>query len=127
MLDEAGGRAVRLLVVEDDDELRAAMVRCLTRAGFLVTAAATGADAVEAAREIAPDAVVMDVLLPDAGGLGVARKMRRERTLESVPVLFMTALSLPTMREALSPAPVLFKPFTQRQLLSCVREVTRFS
>ncbi len=125
MLDEVVGRAVRLLVVDDDDELRAAIVRCLTRAGFLVTAAATGADAVDAAREVPPDAVVMDVLLPDGGGLGIARELRRERALESVPILFMTALSLPTVREALSPAPVLFKPFTQRQLLTSVREVTR--
>ena len=125
MIAEASGRATLVLVVEDDDSLRAAMVRCLARAGFAVTSAATGADAVEMARALHPDAVVMDVVLPDAGGLGIAQAMRREKDLESVPVLFTTALSLPMIRETLAPAPVLFKPFTRRQLVTFVREVTR--
>jgi DNA-binding response OmpR family regulator len=125
MVVDASGRAIRVLVVEDDDSLRAAMVRCLTKEGYLVTPAATGADAVEVARALRPDAVVIDVLLPDAGGLGIALELRRERDLESLPVLFTTALSLPSVREALSPAPVLFKPFTRRQLVTFVREMTR--
>jgi two-component system, OmpR family, response regulator len=118
---------VSVLLVEDDPSLREAIERCLSRAGFLVTAAKTGADALEAARSSPPNAAVIDVLLPDAGGLGVAREMRRQRELESIPILFITALSLPMVRDALSPAPVLFKPFTQRQLLASLREITRES
>ncbi|HEX9290059.1 MAG TPA: response regulator [Anaeromyxobacteraceae bacterium] len=115
----------KVLVVEDDDELRAAVASCLSRAGFAVTPVATGADAVEAARTVHPDAVVIDVMLPDAGGLGVAKEVRRQPDLEAVPVLFMTALSLPSVRKLLAPAPVLFKPFTRLQLLTSVRGVTR--
>lgn len=118
-------RATRVLIVEDDDSLRSAMARCLAREGFRVTQVATGADAVEVARALRPDAAVIDVVLPDAGGLGLARAIRRERDLASLPVLFTTALSLPAVREALSPAPVLFKPFTRGQLVRLVREVTR--
>jgi DNA-binding response OmpR family regulator len=125
MYEAASARTARLLVVEDDDALRSAMVRCLTREGFQVTSVATGADAVEMARALRPDAAIIDVVLPDAGGLGIARAMRRERDLASLPVLFTTALSLPSVREALSPAPVLFKPFTRGQLVKLVREVTR--
>jgi CheY-like chemotaxis protein len=62
-----------------------------------------------------PDAAVIDVFLPDAGGLGVARALRRE--LADVPVLFVTGLSLPSVRERLAPSPVLMKPFTGQQLL----------
>jgi DNA-binding response OmpR family regulator len=115
----------RVLVIEDDDELRTAMATCLSKAGFAVTPVATGADGVEAARAVHPDAVVIDVMLPDAGGLGVAREVRRLADLESVPVLFTTALDLPSVRDLLAPAPVLFKPFTKRQLLTWVRGVTR--
>lgn len=125
MADATSARATRVLVVEDDDALRSAMVRCLTREGFQVATAATGADAVEMARALQPDAAVIDVVLPDGGGLGIAQAMRRERELASLPVLFTTALSLPSVREALSPAPVLFKPFTRGQLVKLVREVTR--
>jgi DNA-binding response OmpR family regulator len=125
MAEVTCGRATHVLVVEDDDSLRFAMVRCLTKEGFQVTQAATGADAVEMARTLRPDAAVIDVVLPDAGGLGIARAIRREQDLAALPVLFTTALSLPSVREALSPAPVLFKPFTRRQLVKLVREVTR--
>ncbi|HVO18975.1 MAG TPA: response regulator [Anaeromyxobacter sp.] len=115
----------RVLVVEDDDGLRTAMVGCLARAGFAVSSVGTGADAVAAARAVRPDAMVIDVVLPDAGGLGVANEVWRDRDLKSVPVLFTTALSNPVVRTLLAPAQVLFKPFSKRQLLSWVRSATR--
>jgi len=113
----------RVLVVEDDQPLREAMTRTLSRAGFLVVPVGCGADAEEAWHEATPDAAVIDVFLPDAGGLGVARVLRRDRA--GVPVLFVTGLSLPTVREALAPAPVLFKPFTRRQLVTSLQALTR--
>jgi DNA-binding response OmpR family regulator len=112
----------RVLVVEDDAPLREAMTRTLTRAGFLVVATASGAEALEAGAATRPDAAVIDVFLPDAGGLGVARGLRRD--LAGVPVVFVTGLGLQAVREALAPAPVLFKPFTRRQLVASLREVT---
>jgi len=117
--------ATRVLLVEDDEALREALTHTLRRAGFAVLPSRSGADALGVAREETPDAAVIDLLLPDAGGLGVARELRRVRALESIPVLFITALSLPAVREALAPTPVLFKPFTRRQLLDSLREVTR--
>ena len=112
----------RVLVVEDDEPLREAMTRTLTRAGYLVVAASSGADALESGRAIRPDAAVIDVFLGDSGGLGVARGLRRD--LPGVPVLFVTGLSLPAVRQALAPAPVLFKPFTRRQLVASLRALT---
>jgi DNA-binding response OmpR family regulator len=115
----------RVLVVEDDDELRCAMSSCLARAGFAVTLVATGADAVRAARTVRPDVMVIDVMLPDSGGLGVAREIRRHPDLESVPVLFTTGLDSPAIKNLLAPAPVLLKPFKKRQLVSWVWRATR--
>jgi len=114
-------RTKRVLLVEDDEAQRAAMSRALAKAGFEVIAAADGARAVDAARALRPDAVVVDVFLPDAGGLGVARALRAE--LSAVPILFVTGLAIAGVREALAPAPVLFKPFSRKQLLSSVRRI----
>jgi DNA-binding response OmpR family regulator len=111
----------RVLVVEDDEELREAVTRALTRAGFEVVVAATGAAALAAVRGLAPDAAVVDVFLPDAGGLGVARRLRE--AWGPVPVLFVTGLAIAAVREALAPAPVLFKPFTRKQLLASLRQI----
>lgn len=115
----------RVLVVEDDDELRWAMSSCLARAGFDVTLVATGADAVRAALARRPDVMVIDVVLPDSGGLGVANEIRRHQDLEAVPVLYTTGLDSPAIRDLLAPAPVLLKPFKQRQLVSWVSRAAR--
>ena len=114
-------RPVRVLLVEDDEALRDAMTRALAKAGFQVVVAATGAAAVAAGGETCPDAAVIDVFLPDAGGLGVARALRA--ALDGLPVLFVTGLAVAAVREALAPAPVLFKPFSKKQLLAGVRRI----
>jgi two-component system, OmpR family, response regulator len=110
-----------VLVVEDDDGSRAAMARTLMKAGFQVVIAATGAAALLAGRELRLDAAIIDVFLPDAGGLGIARGLRE--ALGAVPVLFVTGLAIPAVRKALAPAPVLFKPFTRKKLLTALRRI----
>jgi CheY-like chemotaxis protein len=125
MATPGNGRGLAVLVVEDDPSLLAVVVECLMREGFRVTTAAGGADAVAAARRGDFDAYVIDVFLPDAGGLGVARTLAAQRGRSPMPVLFVTAMSLPGVRRALAPAPVLFKPFTRRQLVEAVREAVR--
>jgi DNA-binding response OmpR family regulator len=124
MSDCADPERPKVLLVEDDDGLRTVMASCLSRAGFAVSSVGTGADAVAAARAVRPDAMVIDVMLPDAGGLGVAQEVWRERELRSIPVLFTTALSNPLVRTLLAPTQVLLKPFSKRQLLSWVRTAT---
>jgi two-component system OmpR family response regulator len=112
---------VEVLLVEDDDELRFAMAGCLSRAGYSVTLVATGTDAVRAARARRPDVMVIDLMLPDSGGLGVANEIRSEPALGAIPVLYTTGFDSPAVRERLAPAPVLFKPFNTGQLLTALR------
>jgi two-component system OmpR family response regulator len=119
------GAARSVLVIEDDPSSLAPMVECLLRDGFQVTTAASGADALDAARRRRFDAFVIDVFLPDAGGLGVAHSLVRQGQRGSLPVLFITALSSPAVRAALSPAPVLYKPFRRAQLVDAIGEVIR--
>ena len=119
------GAAVNVLLVEDDEGLREAVTRGLAKAGFAVAGAASGREALALAREHPPDAVVMDVLLPDSGGLGVATEMRSMKLLRAVPILFITALAPAMVRDSLFPAPVLYKPFTYRQLVAGVRSLVQ--
>jgi DNA-binding response OmpR family regulator len=114
------GTGARVLVVDDDDDLRAAMAFCLRRAGFAVTAVATGAEAVVAAQAQRPEAAVVDLLLPDAGGPGLAEVLREVGGLEELPVLFTTALAAQPVLAALPGADVLFKPFTRDELVDRV-------
>jgi two-component system response regulator MprA len=80
---------VRLLVVDDDRALRDVLRRALTLSGYEIRLAETGADALSEVAGAVPDAVVLDVGLPDIDGLEVCRLLRREGN--RVPVLMLTA------------------------------------
>lgn len=114
-----------VLLVEDDPGLREAVVRGLAKAGYQVASAGSGQEAVEAAQELHPDAVVMDVMLPDGQGSAAAEQIRRQEGLRAVPVLFVTAQAPAAVGDSLFPARVLYKPFTYRQLVASVRELVR--
>jgi two-component system OmpR family response regulator len=79
----------RLLVVEDDADLRGVLVRGLGEEGFAVTAVGTGREAVRAAVGESPDVLVVDVGLPDADGRDVCQALRAQGL--QAPVLFLTA------------------------------------
>jgi len=85
----ADGSPVRVLVVDDENTLSELLSMALRYEGWDVQAAADGLSAVRAARTFRPDAVVLDVMLPDIDGLEVLRRLRAESPL--VPVLFLTA------------------------------------
>jgi two-component system response regulator MprA len=80
---------VRLLVVDDDRALREVLRRALTLSGYEIRLAETGADALAEVASGVPDAVVLDIGLPDIDGLEVCRLLRREGN--RVPVLMLTA------------------------------------
>ncbi len=88
-LRRADGGAVRILVVDDEATLAELLAMALRYEGWDVRTAADGRSAVRAARELRPDAVVLDVMLPDVDGFEVLRRMRAEAP--EVPVLFLTA------------------------------------
>ena len=80
---------MRLLVVEDEQRLGAALRRGLTAEGFLVDVATDGPSGLEAARHGGYDAVVLDVMLPGMSGYNVVRTLRTEENW--VPVLMLSA------------------------------------
>jgi DNA-binding response OmpR family regulator len=86
-MSEGLGRSI--LVVEDDDLLRGALVRGLREEGFVVEAVVSGTDAIERVEAIAPDGLVIDIGLPDTDGRDLCQALRA-RGIQT-PVLFLTA------------------------------------
>ncbi|WP_424186136.1 response regulator transcription factor [Actinokineospora sp. G85] len=83
------GQPVRVLVVDDEPTLAELVTLALRYEGWDVRSALDGATAVRTAREFKPDAVVLDVMLPDFDGIEVLRRMRADS--DGLPVLFLTA------------------------------------
>ncbi len=88
-LRRVDGTTLRVLVVDDEPALSELLSMALRYEGWEVRIAGDGLSAVRTAREFRPDAVVLDVMLPDIDGLEVLRRLRTEAT--DVPVLFLTA------------------------------------
>ncbi|WP_055555130.1 response regulator transcription factor [Streptomyces kanamyceticus] len=83
------GSPVRVLVVDDEESLTELLSMALRYEGLEIRSAGDGAGAVRAARAFRPDAVVLDMMLPDMDGLSLLGRLRRE--MPDVPVLFLTA------------------------------------
>ncbi len=117
---------MRLLVVDDDRALRDVLRRTLSLSGYEIQLAESGADALAQVASAAPDAVVLDIGLPDIDGLDVCRLIRREGN--RVPVLMLTARDAVSDRiDGLDAGAddYLVKPFDIDELKARVRALLR--
>ncbi|MET8869220.1 response regulator transcription factor [Nonomuraea sp. NPDC004580] len=115
----------RLLVVDDEPNIRELFSASLRMAGFEVLTAADGKEALRVAEESTPDLVMLDVMLPDLDGLAVAGRLRSRG--RRVPVLFVTAKDTPEDRLAglgLGEDYVT-KPFSLEEVIARIRAVLR--
>jgi two-component system phosphate regulon response regulator PhoB len=81
----------RILVVDDESDITALVAYHLAKAGYRVTTATGGRDALQSAREERPDAVVLDLMLPDVSGYDVLAELRRREETRDIGVLLLTA------------------------------------
>lgn len=81
----------RILVVDDEPDITALVAYHLAKEGFRVSTAASGAEALEAAREERPDIVILDVMLPGVSGYDVLADLRRREETRDVGVILLTA------------------------------------
>jgi two-component system OmpR family response regulator len=116
----------RLLVVDDEPNIRELLATSLRFAGFEVAVAADGATALRLATQSHPDLVVLDVMLPDMNGFTVTRRLREKG--EHVPVLFLTARD--ETQDAVTGLTVggddyVTKPFSLEEVVARIRAVLR--
>ena len=117
-----------VLVVDDEPSILELLASALRLSGFTVRAAETGAQALASAREVRPDIVVLDVMLPDYDGFSLARTLRT--TYERLPVLFLTARDAVEDRIAGLTAggdDYVTKPFSLEEVVLRLRAILRRS
>ena len=85
------GSQQSVLVIDDDRDISTVCRLFLEQAGFVVHEAATGRSGIDAARELAPDAIVLDYMLPDIDGLVVLGELTSDEETKAIPVLMLTA------------------------------------
>src|ERR1022692_3436826 len=84
---------IKILLVEDSKFLRLATERALTRAGYEMSSAADGEEALRVAREKSPDLILLDMLLPKMSGPEVLKALKEDALTKAIPVVVMTGLS----------------------------------
>ncbi|HJQ21260.1 MAG TPA: response regulator transcription factor [Gemmatimonadaceae bacterium] len=118
----------RILVVDDEPDILALVTYHLARAGYRLSTATTGTEALQAARDEQPALVVLDLMLPELSGFEVLERMRAENALAEIPVLMLTARREEPDRVqglSLGADDYLVKPFSPQELVLRVRNILR--
>ncbi len=118
----------RVLVVDDQAQVRALCLRALAKEGYQVSLARDGADALNRAEQDAPNLVIIDVVMPGMDGVELCRRLRAGSGLSSVPILFLTAkqdIIDKAVGFAVGADDYLTKPFDVRELLMRARALLR--
>jgi two-component system, OmpR family, alkaline phosphatase synthesis response regulator PhoP len=114
-----------ILAVDDDDRIRRLVQFNLQRAGYRVSAAADGLEALEQIGQERPDLVLLDITMPRLDGIELLRRLRADPDTVALPVILLTAKAQDEdiLEGKRSGADYyLTKPFSPVELLSVVRE-----
>ncbi len=117
---------MKVLVAEDDANIRAGIIEVLEREGYQTLEASTGDEALRVFAAESPDFVCLDIMMPGVDGYEVCKRIRREN--ETVPVIFISAKSEEVDRVLgleLGADDFIVKPFGVREVIARIRAVTR--
>jgi len=116
-----------LLLIDDDDDIReVAQLSLELGAGWTVLAASSGAEGIETAKANQPDAILLDVMMPNLDGPATLERLRADDATRAIPVVFLTAKARPAERDRLAGldvSGVLAKPFDPMTLADQLRDV----
>jgi two-component system phosphate regulon response regulator PhoB len=118
----------RVLVIDDEPDIVDLVSHHLKSGGLEPVAALTGADGLRQAREVLPDLIILDLMLPDLEGTEVLRALRNDDRTRAIPIIFLTARSTEVDRVVgfeLGGDDYVTKPFSPRELVLRVRAVLR--
>ena len=118
--------AQKILIVEDESDIRELLTYNLQREGFEVVGAANGEDALEALKSEQLQLIVLDLMLPDISGLEICRHIRRDSALSRLPVIMLTAKGEEVDRIVgfeLGADDYVTKPFNIREMILRVKAV----
>ena len=116
----------RILIAEDEPDIRALIQFTLQFAGHEVVAAKNGAEALETALQVIPDLILMDIRMPQMTGFEACEKMKKEDLIKHIPVVFLSAKGQEQEIQTgldLGAAEYLLKPFAPDDLVRRVQEL----
>lgn len=114
----------RVLIVDDEPDMREMMAHQLRSAGFTIEEAGSGAEALRRARSAQPGAILLDLMLPEMDGFEVFKALRRDPVTEGIPVLVVSARTSELDRVLafeLGADDYITKPFSPRELVLRLR------
>ncbi len=117
-----------VLLVEDELNIIEAMQFLLSREGWQVDSHSDGATAMDRVRQIRPDLVVLDYMLPGKSGMDILKELRADDDFINLPVLMLTARGQSRDRDQAERAGVsrfMTKPFSNQEVLNAVRDLVR--
>jgi len=118
----------RVLLVEDEPNIIEAITFLLSREGWHVDTQTDGATAVKRVRELQPDLLMLDHMLPGKSGLDILIELRSDDHFLALPILMLTARGQMRDRaeaEAAGVSRFMTKPFSNTEVLAAVRDLTR--
>ena len=116
----------KVLLIEDEPHIVAALRYLLQREGLHVSDHDNGADALEKIRSVSPDLVILDIMLPGKSGMLILEEVREDPELKDLPVLMLTAKGQRKDREAAETAGAslfMTKPFANQDILQNVKKL----
>jgi CheY-like chemotaxis protein len=121
----ATGRAGTVLVIDDEATVRDLMERFLDKEGFRVVTAAGGQDGLRLAKELRPDAITLDVMMPAMDGWAVLSALKSDPDLSDIPVIMLTMLDARNLGYALGASDYLTKPIDRDRLAAVLKKYRR--
>lgn len=118
--------AQTVLVADDDPVVHWVLRRLLEGMGYQLARANNGREALELATRDLPQLIILDVLMPDMGGLSVLRQLKEAEATKGIPVIVLTSLAQRTTQLEASGSGAdyfLSKPFTEAQLMTALRQL----
>ena len=120
--------SARILVVDDDPVILRLIEVNLDLEGFEVVTSDRGEDAMEKAREMTPDLILLDLMMPEVSGWEIAERLQKDEKTKDIPLVFLSARTQDEDRrrgEELGVAGYVTKPFDPAELVSTIRKLTK--
>lgn len=116
-----------VLVIDDDPNIHDLLKRLLQRQGFKVNGVQSGREGLKQAREIKPDVIILDVMMPEMDGWNVLSALKNDSVLSEIPVVMLSMIEDKHMGFALGAADYLTKPIDRDKLSNMLRKYRKSS
>ena len=120
-LENSSGKTI--LIIDDDPTVSELMKRQLSKEGYQVIIAPNGKDGIRLARELKPDAITLDILMPEMDGWSVLRTLKADPEVSNIPVIMASILDEKNKGFSLGAADFLSKPIQKEYLMKSIRNL----